>query len=211
MNNNDRRQDYMRRIIEDYNNVNREYNLNMMDYHRNVRQMVNILTQNDNNNAPINEPRRRNVSSRNRDALELELLNYYITQINNNLQREPMPQVLTQNQIDELTEIVTYDASMNELRCPITHEDFEIGQEVCRIIHCGHYFKPDAIQRWFNRNTICPVCRHNLLNISPANSPTAATIPIFPNLFSNNIINSNTDPSYNTVTYTFDIPFNMNI
>lgn len=209
MNNNDRHRDHMRRIIEDYNNINREYNLNMMDYHRNIRQMINALTQNDNINAPVNESRRRNASPRNREALELELLNYYITQINSNLQREPMPRVLTQNQIDELTEIVTYDdASMNEQRCPITHEDFESGQEVCRIIQCGHYFKPDAIQRWFNRNTICPVCRHNLLNTLPADSPT---IPIFPNIFSNNIVNNNTDPSYNTVTYTFDIPFNMNI
>jgi hypothetical protein len=217
---------------EDYQTINREYNLNMMDYNRNMRQMFNILSNvyNLNGANSINTPqtyeiprRARPISSRSRNALELELLTLYMNQITNqinNVSQSP----LNNTQIDTYTELITYDLSMNEERCPITHEDFEEGEEICRIISCGHFFKPDAIRRWFLRNTICPVCRHNVLSNSDAsNNLTDSPIPqgffstLLSNIIPNNDISYNdisynnvsyNDVSYNTITYTFDIPFN---
>jgi len=218
---------------DDYQNVNREYSLNMMDYHRNMNQMINIIS-NIYSSSRVGglhnyeSPRRMSTSAaRNRESLEWELLSYYINQFNNQMRNERTI-TLTQEQINANTELIHYDLSMNERRCPITHEDFEEGEEICRIISCGHYFKTTAIYRWLQRNTLCPVCRHNLADnntntnnndthINPhqtndqsINMPINDTSITNPHFLSN--ILSNTLPyndlSFNTVTYTFDIPFN---
>ena len=237
MNNNDHRLllDTIQRMNEDYQTINREYNLNMMDYNRNMRQMFNILSNvynlngansinSINNTQPYEIPRRaRTMSSRSRNALELELLTLYMNQITNQINNVSQSS-LNNTQIGTYTELITYDSSMNEERCPITHEDFEEGEEICRIISCGHFFKPDAIRRWLLRNTICPVCRHNVLsNNDASNNLTNPPIPqgLFSTLLSNIMPNNDTsyndisynnlsynDVSYNTITYTFDIPFN---
>lgn len=211
MNNNDRRflLETVRRMNDDYQAVNREYSRNMMDYHRNVHQMLNIIS-NTYTNTP--DPPRR-TTNRNTDALEWELLSYYINQFNNQM-RDDVPPGLTQEEINTATELVVYDNSMNERRCPITHDDFETGEQVCRIISCGHYFKTHAIYRWLQRNTLCPVCRHNLVQPTP-HATNVNPRPInenlgspryFSNIFSN-ILPYN-DLSFNTISYTFDIPFN---
>ena len=45
-----------------------------------------------------------------------------------------------------------YEIGVDECaRGPITLEDFEEGEEVCRIISRGHIFKPNAIRTWFLR------------------------------------------------------------
>jgi hypothetical protein len=59
----------------------------------------------------------------------------------------------------------TFDYHDNEgvnSRCPITLEDFQMNEPVCQIIHCGHTFKPLAIQNWFRQNVRCPVCRYDI-------------------------------------------------
>ena len=52
MNNNDRRLllETIQRMNEDYQTSNREYNLNMMDYHRNMNQMINLISSSYNQN-----------------------------------------------------------------------------------------------------------------------------------------------------------------
>jgi len=201
MNNDDRRIviDTIRRLSDDYHRINREYSSNMMDYNRNFRQLLNMVSSQNHLYNNTNTSTRRN-QTRYRDQLETELLGAYLTQINQQIMRENGPlNGLSEQQMNVATELVTYDASLNEQRCPITHEDFEEGEEVCRIRHCGHYFKTDAIRRWFQRNTVCPVCRHNLIQPSTQNSQFISNIlsNVFP-----------ADSSLNTVTYTFDIPFN---
>jgi hypothetical protein len=69
---------------------------------------------------------------------------------------------LTDRQIELATRTLVYDASLNENRCPISLEDFAVGEEIVQIIGCRHYFKCVALREWFNRNTQCPVCRYNV-------------------------------------------------
>jgi hypothetical protein len=95
------------------------------------------------------------------------------------LQSTPEERVLlTASQIDAATEIVQYDCDlMNHTQCPITLEEFVESEPVCRITHCGHIFKRTNLMRWFDTNTCCPVCRHNLIEqradppVPPPTSP----------------------------------------
>ena len=48
--------------------------------------------------------------------------------------------------------------------CPITQEEFSENQEVIQIKNCQHNFKPDALLRWFHRNSTCPFCRYDIAN-----------------------------------------------
>lgn len=217
MNNIERRQilETIQRMNDDYNNINREYSLNMMDYNRNMNLMLNIISNttnistNRNNNINGREIP-RNTANRQRDNIEWELLAYYLNQLNNPLRSEQIPHLSTE-QLDTLTEIVEYDISMNEHRCPITYEDFTPGERVCRIIHCGHYFKINAIHRWFQLNTLCPVCRHNLIQTNVNTSNTSINDASNPQRFLSSILSGTipfNDTSFNTISYTFDIPYN---
>jgi hypothetical protein len=49
-----------------------------------------------------------------------------------------------------------------ESRCPISLEDFVLGDELCEIRNCHHIFKWTNLQSWFSRNSICPVCRFDI-------------------------------------------------
>ena len=90
---------------------------------------------------------------------------------------------LTDEQIERAIERIVYDASMSNSynesntnntaevvadRCPICLEDFQIGEEVCRIRVCGHIFKQPGLLRWFQRNNHCPVCRRNVIENQPS-------------------------------------------
>lgn len=100
-----------------------------------------------------------------------------------------MPQMTTTtlsptvNQILNATEQVLYSEIENPVhtRCPITMAEFNDDDTVIRIRHCGHYFEERAIMRWFSNHITCPVCRHNITNITntnigPANN-TATSSP----------------------------------
>lgn len=52
--------------------------------------------------------------------------------------------------------------SYNNTTCPITLEPFTNGEQICKIKHCSHIFKQDAIINWFSRNVRCPVCRYDI-------------------------------------------------
>lgn len=68
------------------------------------------------------------------------------------------------SQIIAATEPFTYSAS-NDLvntSCPITQNNFEDGESLLRIRHCGHVFNNAALVEWFNRSVRCPVCRFDI-------------------------------------------------
>lgn len=97
----------------------------------------------------------------------------------------------TQEQINNATEILVYNNAITLVngRCPITMEDFNIGDTISRIRHCGHTFHEDSINSWFRTSVRCPVCRYDIRDYSHANN--------MPNdVSSNNIENSSerTDP-----------------
>ena len=50
--------------------------------------------------------------------------------------------------------------------CPIMLEEFQPGNNIRQITHCGHHFLSSSLTRWFRRSSCCPVCRYNLWDIS---------------------------------------------
>jgi len=79
-------------------------------------------------------------------------------------------------QVLNATQLMCYDLSMNETRCPITWENFEQGQNILRINSCGHIFGHRALLQWFNNHTACPVCRTSLTeNTTNSTNRTNAT------------------------------------
>ena len=79
---------------------------------------------------------------------------------------------LTNEQIENSTSLIQYDASMNEIRCPITWDAFEPGQNILQINNCRHIFGQTALMEWFQSHCICPVCRTNVVRNSQ--TPAAA-------------------------------------
>ena len=54
-----------------------------------------------------------------------------------------------------------YDLSNNQI-CPISRENFTDDVNVVRINHCGHIFTRTQLLNWFQFDTRCPICRHDL-------------------------------------------------
>jgi len=53
-------------------------------------------------------------------------------------------------------------------RCPISLENFQENEIICRIRGCGHRFKIQPLINWFNIHTDCPVCRYDVLSYEPS-------------------------------------------
>ena len=70
----------------------------------------------------------------------------------------------TDIQINRALESFIYENTMNLIntRCPITLEEFNEGDNVRRIKHCGHTFRRDSINNWFRSSVRCPVCRYDI-------------------------------------------------
>lgn len=136
MNTSDRRIRILREIMREYSENIRLNNQNVMEYSRTMRALVNLVS----------------------DSSAIDAFNSIMQ-----TQSEERP-LLTALQVDDYTQMVQYDCDiMNHTQCPIALEDFVDGEQVCRISHCGHIFKRTNLLRWFDTNTCCPVCRHNLL------------------------------------------------
>tara|TARA_B110000503_G_C7156805_1_gene417717 strand:- start:186 stop:1166 length:981 start_codon:yes stop_codon:yes gene_type:complete len=62
------------------------------------------------------------------------------------------------------TEPLRYDSSLHSVNisCPITLEEFQDNEFICRIKQCRHIFKVQPLQNWFSRNSYCPVCRYDI-------------------------------------------------
>lgn len=77
-----------------------------------------------------------------------------------------VPPIPTLEQYTQSTEMLVFNSSnvsqLHSLTCPITLEDFQHGELLCRIKHCNHIFKESALRNWFLQNSHCPVCRHDI-------------------------------------------------
>lgn len=80
----------------------------------------------------------------------------------------------SQEQIDNAVEQLLYteDETLINTRCPITMEDFTVGERLLRIRHCGHTFREDSINNWFTTNVRCPVCRYDIRDYG-TNTPSS--------------------------------------
>jgi len=83
----------------------------------------------------------------------------------------------TQEQIHNATIALEYDSNIvTQTRCPITLGDFETGEIVRQIRHCGHTFCETALQNWFGSNVRCPVCRYDIRTyVRPDTPPSPVT------------------------------------
>jgi hypothetical protein len=90
----------------------------------------------------------------------------------------------TTEQIESAT--INYDFSIDDsvnntnTNCPITLEEFQQGEAVCKIRHCGHTFRREPIQNWFQGNVRCPVCRYDIRDYATNTAPPQQTNPTAP-------------------------------
>lgn len=73
----------------------------------------------------------------------------------------------SQEQIRNATRSIIYSSNNTRIMnntCPITLEPFEEQQMLTQIIYCGHVFSQDGINRWFEGNVRCPICRYDIRN-----------------------------------------------
>jgi hypothetical protein len=82
---------------------------------------------------------------------------------------------ISSQDIESATELIQYDASMNETRCPITWDAFEPGQNILRVNSCGHIFGQHALLEWCHRHSKCPVCRTNIISDGSDNNATSTS------------------------------------
>jgi hypothetical protein len=112
--------------------------------------------------------------------------------------------LLTHREIERSVSTITYSSDETETRCPISFEDFCLGEHVCKINTCGHIFKREPLYQWLNNHNTCPVCRANVLQ--PDRSSPTNIINEYSNYIAYTLLAGiNTNPS-NIQTYTFDIP-----
>ena len=77
---------------------------------------------------------------------------------------------------DNTTRLIFYDTTNDNIDriCPISHENFEDGEQITQIKECGHIFKTDNIKRWLERSSYCPKCRYNIVTreyTTPSSAP----------------------------------------
>lgn len=150
------------------------------------------------------------------NLFQMDALTELITNQIANLQDVPV--FPTNEQIQEATDDFIYSDTSNLSneqhtdRCPITMDYFEEGDEVSRIIHCGHVFKKSALVTWFSNNVRCPVCRYdireyNAINDTNNNDLSMNDVPLSgSNLTRTNSDTSIVNPVFAANVYSFDIP-----
>ena len=68
----------------------------------------------------------------------------------------------TQQQIDRATTLRAAVVADESESCSVCQECYTEGQALRVIHHCHHQFHKDCVDRWFERNVRCPVCRHDV-------------------------------------------------
>lgn len=160
-------------IMSEYNHTVR---LNERRFHDNMTLFLQIAQGNQYN---MNRQRRQqyNYYPQNNNSVPNQRYAFYARPftdaiytniINETVNRLPglfgdVPVNLTEEQINNATETFNYRAGeYAHTTCPISLDEFQEGERICRINHCGHMFRDAAIKNWFRRNVRCPVCRHDI-------------------------------------------------
>lgn len=177
--------------IAQHNRIINSYNTNISHLLNTVHFILEREAEPRQNTVPIQPhrettninqtPRRRTHTTRGTNLSELERINgipydtfaslVYLLNI-------PYPTsenrtILTTQQIINGTQLIHYNDTMREHRCPISLDDFEPNERICQIRGCNHIFKTEHLMRWFETHNDCPVCRYNL---STESAPPAAAV-----------------------------------
>ena len=104
----------------------------------------------------------------------------------------PVPIRLTQYQFENATTQILFREVFEPRNnsCPITLEPFQENEAVTMIKYCGHLFKTDEINQWFETNVRCPVCRYDLRNYR---EPTNTINRLLPTEMRSNNIRGNSN------------------
>jgi hypothetical protein len=124
------------------------------------QQVMRLMTQYIHAQNDFNSNMTRMIQMLDRPTVTLDFTNL-IDLSGNNLQR------LTANQIDLATTSYNYvlEPSLSDpITCPITLEPIAENESVIKINRCGHIFKKNALLRWLERDSRCPVCRSTMNN-----------------------------------------------
>ena len=155
----------------------RDYMENIHEYNNNVNMFFNILSRSTNTpssaSSRVHAPAPRfTVPNQNQENP------VYYTPFRTNLHARGEPNLIrtpfedvvirpTSTQLSRALYTYYYESTNEEPPiCPITLEPIQDGEEVTRIRSCGHLFKRNAIQGWFDTNVRCPVCRFDIRNHS---------------------------------------------
>ena len=134
--------------------------------------------------------------------------------------QENISHTLTPDEIDQYITTITYEDGMNDTVCPISLDNFVVGESICKINACGHIFKQNQLLRWVSSRNQCPVCRAHIVsrehtdqvdtsgnNFDISGNYTDTSVDSILSLLTFNeilsLFNSNTHP----IEYRFDIPF----
>ena len=117
---------------------------------------------------------------------------------------------ITSEQIDSATELIQYDTSMNESRCPISWDNFAVGQNVLQINSCGHIFCETSLRQWFTNHNVCPVCRAAVGGDADASGNSSATSSIITQLVSSLVSGLNGASNSDSQIYESEFEFNVN-
>jgi hypothetical protein len=153
-------------IAHDYNRNTRHYNDNMRDYNENIRNIIHALTHQQNRRSP---------------AFDISMnMSFWEFPLNRstNLSREQIANSTTTYGYTNEMQESEVDASGNV--CPISLEQFQVGDVICEIRGCGHKFKRPNLMNWLRRNNRCPVCRYDLSSagVDLLNAENDETIPV---------------------------------
>jgi hypothetical protein len=145
-------------IAREYNRNTRYYNDNVRDYNEIMRTIIRGLT-----NAETPTTRRTSQQPTFDISMNMSFWEFPTTRVNNqrtNLSREQIANnTATYGYTNDMRESEV-DASGNV--CPISLEQFQVGDVICEIRGCGHKFKRPNLMNWLRRNSRCPVCRYDL-------------------------------------------------
>jgi len=81
----------------------------------------------------------------------------------------------TQQQIDRATALRAAVVADESESCSVCQERYNEGQTLRVIHHCHHQFHKDCVDRWFERNVRCPVCRHDIRVMNTSTTPRTSS------------------------------------
>jgi hypothetical protein len=129
-------------------------------------------------NATSDSYRNVQQTASNASSSQNTLYNTIISMVNSQLRTNlgavsvPAPTRLNNDQIRGATRILQYTNDYNEQRCPISLDEFIVGENICQIKHCSHIFKNNCLMNWLRNKNHCPVCRYDLSTYSESSHPT---------------------------------------
>ena len=167
---------YVNRQLDTIYELILRYNDNMIQYQRNMTQMVSLINMNnltfrhrlqEIRNDRNTQYRNANTQQRNRFQ-NYRNVPFYDWTFQTPFLSTPQNRQLTQQEINSLTTTIIFNDEtrdeISETRCPISLDNFQNGDTLCRINGCNHIFKKDNLLNWFRRNSKCPICRFDLRN-----------------------------------------------